>query len=72
MTTSQVVSISKVLRAAFLAIVGSVAVVMAILNVVAGDQQSRYFAAAEVTLALIMFGALVREIRMGEWRSAGS
>jgi hypothetical protein len=61
-------SIRKVIRAAFLAVVGAVAAVFAILNLAAGDQQSRYFAAAELSLALIMFGALVHELRVGGWR----
>ena len=68
MTTSQVVSIRQIIRAGVLAVVGAVASVFAILNLVAGDQQSRYFAAAELSLALIMFGALVHEIRVGGWR----
>jgi hypothetical protein len=64
-------SVRKLLRIAFLAAIGGVATWLAIMNLIAFDKQARFFAAAELSLAIVMSGALVHEIRAGGWRPAG-
>jgi hypothetical protein len=71
MISSHTISTRKLLRVIALALIGLVATGLAISNLIAFDEQSRYFAAAEFALALVVFGALVHEIRIGGWRSAG-
>jgi hypothetical protein len=63
--------VRNLLRIAFLSAVGGVAAWLAIMNLIAFDKQARFFAAAELSLAVIMFGALVHEIRARGWRPDG-
>ena len=70
MTSSHALFIRKLLRVLLVAVIGAVAAGLALLNLIAFDTKSRYFAAAELLLALAMFGALVHEIRAGGWRSS--
>ena len=62
-------SIRKLIRVCSLAAIGSVATTLTALNLAAFDKQSLYFAAIEGTLAVIMLGALYREVRRGGWRA---